>query len=130
MIVENSHQTKKELSVARREVVQVKNAPKHGDNPIPVCTRLGNLILPSVISGRAPDQPEQSADPETQIAQAFTNMKNIIEAAGGKTENIGKVTVYLCDIKYRSLVNKEWVKCSQMKMIARRAMWSTCPCAG
>jgi len=96
--------------VARREVVQVKNAPKHGDDPIPVCTRLGNLILPSVISGRAPDQTEQSADPETQIAQAFTNMKNIIEAAGGKTENIGKVTVYLCDIKYRSLVNKEWVK--------------------
>jgi len=61
--------------VARREVVEVKNVPKHGDNPIPVCTRLGNLILPSVISGRAPDQTEQSADPETQIAQAFTNMK-------------------------------------------------------
>ena len=33
-----------------------------------------------------------------------------VEAAGGKTENIGKITVYLSDIKYRSLVNKEWVK--------------------
>ena len=96
--------------MARREVVEVTNAPKHGDNPIPVCTKLGNLILPSVISGRDPNQAEQSDDPEKQIAQAFINMKNIIEAAGGKTENIGKITVYISDIKYRKLVNKEWEK--------------------
>ena len=96
--------------MARREVVKVVNAPKHGDNPIPICTKIGNLILPSVISGRDPNQAEQSDDPEKQIAQAFINMKNIIEAAGGKTENIGKITVFLTDIKYRNLVNREWEK--------------------
>jgi enamine deaminase RidA (YjgF/YER057c/UK114 family) len=37
-------------------------------------------------------------------------MKNIIEAAGGRTENIGKITIFLSDIKYRTLVNKEWEK--------------------
>ena len=96
--------------MARREVVKVVKAPKHGDNPIPICTKIGNLILPSVISGRDPNQAEQSDDPEKQIAQAFINMKNIIEAAGGKTENIGKITVFLTDIKYRNLVNREWEK--------------------
>ena len=35
------------------------------------------------------------------------NMKNIIETAGGKTDNIGKIMVYLSDIKYRKWVNQE-----------------------
>ena len=96
--------------MAIREIVQVTNAPKHGDNPIPICIKLGNLILPSVISGRDPKQSELSNDPEQQIAQAFLNMKNIVEAAGGTIENIGKVTVYLSDIKHRQFVNKEWEK--------------------
>jgi enamine deaminase RidA (YjgF/YER057c/UK114 family) len=96
--------------MARREVVEVADAPKHGDNPIPTCVRIGNLILPSVISGRDPKEPELSDDAEKQITQAFVNMKNIIESAGGTTDNIGKVIVYLSDIKHRKLVNKEWEK--------------------
>ena len=35
-------------------------------------------------------------------------MKNIIEAAGGTTDNIGKVIVYLKDFRHREFVNKEW----------------------
>ena len=96
--------------MAKREAVEVTNAPKHGQNPIPICVKIGNLILPSVISGRDPKEPELSPDPQKQIMQAFVNMKNIIEAAGGSTDNIGKVTVYLSDIKHRELVNNEWKK--------------------
>ncbi len=96
--------------MAKREVVEVANAPKHGQNPIPVCVRIGNLILPSVISGRDPKEPELSDDPQKQVTQAFINMKNIVESAGGSTENIGKAIVYLKDFKYRELVNQEWVK--------------------
>jgi 2-iminobutanoate/2-iminopropanoate deaminase len=36
-------------------------------------------------------------------------MKNIIEAAGGSTDSIAKVIVYLKDFKHRELVNKEWL---------------------
>jgi enamine deaminase RidA (YjgF/YER057c/UK114 family) len=96
--------------MAHREVVEVADAPEHGDNPIPTCVKIGNLILPSVISGRDPKNPELSDDAETQITQAFINMKNIIESAGGTTDNIGKVIVYLSDIKHRRLVNREWEK--------------------
>jgi enamine deaminase RidA (YjgF/YER057c/UK114 family) len=96
--------------MARREVVKVTNAPKHGDNPIPICVKIGNLIMPSVISGRDPKEQRLSDDPQEQISQAFINMKNIVESAGGAVENIGKVIVYLSNIKHRELVNMEWAK--------------------
>jgi 2-iminobutanoate/2-iminopropanoate deaminase len=94
--------------MTKREVIKVLNAPKHGDNPIPICVRMGNQIFPSVINGRDPKEPAVSDDPKKQIAQAFINMKNIIEAAGGTTDSIAKVIVYLKDIKHRDMVNKEW----------------------
>ncbi len=37
-------------------------------------------------------------------------MKDVIEAAGGTTDNIRKVIVYLKNFQYRQLVNKEWLK--------------------
>jgi hypothetical protein len=40
--------------MTKREVIKVPNAPKHGDNPIPICVRMGNQIFPSVINGRDP----------------------------------------------------------------------------
>jgi enamine deaminase RidA (YjgF/YER057c/UK114 family) len=39
----------------------------------------------------------------------FANIRRIIEAAGGTTENILQVTVWLRDISNREHVNKEWV---------------------
>ncbi len=67
-------------------------------------------IFPSVIGGRDPKESAMSDDPNKQVPQAFLNMKNIIEAAGGTTDSIAKVIVYLKDFKHRDLVNKEWVK--------------------
>jgi 2-iminobutanoate/2-iminopropanoate deaminase len=45
-----------------------------------------------------------------QIEKSFSNMKNIIEAAGGTLDNIGKITVYITDFQHRELVNKSWLK--------------------
>lgn len=94
--------------MAKRRVIKVPNAPRHR-NPIPTCVTIGNLILPSVIGGQDPQAPEPSQDPEKQVRQAFINMKNIIEAAGGTTDNIGKVIVYLKDFRHREFVNREWL---------------------
>jgi 2-iminobutanoate/2-iminopropanoate deaminase len=96
--------------MVKREVINVPNAPKHGENPIPICVKMGNMIFPSVIGGRDPKEPAMSEDPRKQVPQAFLNMKNIIEAAGGRTDNIAKVIVYLKDFKHRELVNQEWIK--------------------
>jgi 2-iminobutanoate/2-iminopropanoate deaminase len=79
-----------------------------GGPNIPAAVVLGNLILPSVISGRDPAAGAQSDDPEAQIAQAFVNMRTVVEAAGGSLDGIGKVTVYLRDFTHRGLVNTYW----------------------
>ena len=92
--------------MVKREVVKVTNAPKHGENPIPICVKMGNMIFPSVIGGRDPKEPAMSDDPNKQVPQAFLNMKNIIEAAGGTTDSIAKVIVYLKDFKHSDFVNK------------------------
>jgi len=49
------------------------------------------------------------ADPETQIANAFANVKASLEAVGGTTGDIGKMTVFLADRNMRDLVNKPWL---------------------
>jgi 2-iminobutanoate/2-iminopropanoate deaminase len=93
--------------MAKRIVVEVQRS---GQPNIPACVILGNLILPSVVSGRDPAAAEQSNDPETQIAQAFVNVRTVIEAAGGSMDGVGKITVYLKDFKHRTLVNKYWAE--------------------
>jgi 2-iminobutanoate/2-iminopropanoate deaminase len=92
--------------MATRTIVEV--GERVGQPNIPACVILGDLILPSVISGRDPAATEQSTDPEIQIAQAFVNMRAIVEAAGGSLDGIGRVTVYLKDFSHRQLVNKYW----------------------
>lgn len=95
--------------MARRKNVEVKDHPGHR-NPIPVCVTLGDLILPSVIGGMNAKTGSTSPDPQKQVEQAFLNMKEIVEAAGGSTDGIGKIIFYLQDMKFRDFVNVEWLK--------------------
>jgi len=94
--------------MAKRTVVKVPGIGGHR-NPIPTCVTIGDLILPSVISGHAPEGQESATDAEGQIAQAFVNMKNIVEAAGGSVDGIGKIVFYLKDFSHREIVNKHWL---------------------
>ena len=91
--------------MARRKMIKSDKLGSH-NNPIPTGVVIANVILPSVISGAGPDG--FSDDPEEQIRQAFENLRNVMEAAGGSTDNVGKVIVYLKDFSHRALVNKEW----------------------
>jgi 2-iminobutanoate/2-iminopropanoate deaminase len=81
-----------------------------GQPNIPAAVILGDLILPSVISGRDPAAGQQSVDPAMQVRQAFVNMRRVIEAAGGTLDGIGKVTVFLKDFEHRRLVNECWLE--------------------
>lgn len=79
-------------------------------NPIPNASMIGNLLMTGIIYPK--DSPTDTI-PETmeeQCALLFDHMKSIVEAAGGTTENILKVNIYLQDPANRAAVNKEWVK--------------------
>ncbi len=48
---------------------------------------------------------------ESQLVLALkTNIRTFMERAGGTTDNIGHMTVYLKEERYRESINKEWLK--------------------
>ena len=49
-------------------------------------------------------------DLESQVRNVFSNVRRIIEAAGGTTDDILKLNVWMKDKSQRALVNEEWLK--------------------
>lgn len=45
-------------------------------------------------------------DAAGQTRQVLTNMKKVIEGAGGRMEDVAKTTVFITDIKYREEVGR------------------------
>ena len=45
-------------------------------------------------------------DAAGQTRQLLENMKNVIEGAGGRMEDVAKTTVFITDIKYREAVGR------------------------
>ena len=82
---------------------------KHA-NPIPNACRIGNLLMSGVILGRDPATGAMPERIEDQCANMFAHMKAIVEAGGGTTDDIIKMTVWLQDRSQRAPVNVEWLK--------------------
>ena len=91
----------------RRSVIVKELAHKH---PVPNACRIGNLLVSGAIHGVDLATHALPEDLTAQCVNVFANMKAIVEAAGGTTENIIKVTVYLRDRDNREPVNAEWVR--------------------
>jgi enamine deaminase RidA (YjgF/YER057c/UK114 family) len=78
-----------------------------GPAPIPEGARVGNVIASSLMSGRG--EKGMPRDPDEQAMSMFANLKSFMERAGGTTENIVQLTVYLQDEQYRPSINKAWL---------------------
>jgi enamine deaminase RidA (YjgF/YER057c/UK114 family) len=76
---------------------------KHA-NPIPNACRIGNLLMSGVILGRDPATGKMPEKIEDQCANMFGHMKAIVEAGGGATSDIIKMTVWLQDRTQRAPV--------------------------
>jgi len=80
-------------------------------NPIPNASRVGNIVMSSVIGGSNPGTRELPASLEAQVANVFGYIRAAIEAAGGTPENIVKIDFYVKDpTTQREALNAEWVK--------------------
>ncbi|MEA2927146.1 MAG: 2-iminobutanoate/2-iminopropanoate deaminase [Alphaproteobacteria bacterium] len=82
---------------------------KHG-NPIPAASRIGNIVMTGVISAKDAQTGKLPDALEAQCAAMFRNVRDIIEAAGGKPEHIIKMTVWLRNLSDRKALNEEWLK--------------------
>ena len=79
-------------------------------NPIPNATRIGDILVSGVVVGFDPGTRTMPTDLDSQLANMFAHVKEIVETAGGTTDNIIKLTVWLRDAGDRELLNKHWTK--------------------
>lgn len=93
----------------KRQTLQVPGI-SHGANPIPSGVRIGNVVFSGGIAGQDPVTGQIPPEIEKQAELAFANLRRLMEAAGGSTDDIGHVTVYLKDLSHREHINREWVK--------------------
>ena len=94
--------------MSRRKSVTVEGLThKH---PVPNACRIGKLIVSGAIHGVDPATHSMPVELTAQCANVFANMKAIVEAAGGSTEDIIKMTVYLRDRNNRGSLNAEWLR--------------------
>jgi len=71
---------------------------------------IGNIVFSSAISGRDPKTDVLPGDPDKQAEVLFRNISSFMERAGGTTDDIVRMTVYLKEERYRESINKEWLK--------------------
>ena len=95
--------------MARRKSINGSRA-RH-ENPIPNASRVGNIVMSSVIGGTRPGTRELPASLEEQVANVFAHIRHDIEAAGGSVDDIIKITFWVKDpVSQRAVLNTEWVK--------------------
>jgi 2-iminobutanoate/2-iminopropanoate deaminase len=94
--------------MAKRKSIHIKRM-EHGA-PIPNGAVIGNTIFSSAISGKDAKTGVLSPNPDEQAEAMFRNLLLFMEEAGGTPENIGYMTVFLKEEKYRDAVNKAWLK--------------------
>lgn len=94
--------------MARRKSIHIKGM-EHGA-PIPNGAVIGNVVFSSAISGKDAKTGVMSPNPDEQAEAMFRNLQLFMEIVGGTPDNIGHMTVYLKEEKYRDSVNKVWLK--------------------
>ena len=83
---------------------------KH-ENPIPNASRIGNILMSSIISGRDPETSTMPPDLAGQVTNVFKQIKLCVEAAGGSVDDIIKVNFWMKDpATGRAALNGEWSK--------------------
>lgn len=95
--------------MAKRKSINGSRA-RH-ENPIPNASRVGNVVMSSVIGGTKPGTRELPVSLEEQVANVFAYIKHDVEAAGGSVDDIIKITFWVKDpVSQRAALNTEWVK--------------------
>ena len=78
-------------------------------NPIPAASRVRGVLMSGVVTGRDPATGQLAAGIDEQCAHMFRHVRNIVEAAGGSTADILKLTIWLKNPSDREALNREWV---------------------
>jgi enamine deaminase RidA (YjgF/YER057c/UK114 family) len=78
------------------------------DNPLPAACRIGSLVMSSGIFPKDPATGTAPPELERQCELLFANVRRVVEAAGGSTADIIKMTLWVKDKSARTFLNREW----------------------
>jgi 2-iminobutanoate/2-iminopropanoate deaminase len=93
--------------MSKRQSIEVPGITH--SHPIPNASRIGPFLASGSIFGMDPGTSKIPEGIEIQCRLLFENVRRIVEAAGGTTEGILKMTIYVRDKNLRQHVNKEWL---------------------
>jgi 2-iminobutanoate/2-iminopropanoate deaminase len=79
-------------------------------NPIPTASRVGPLLVSSVIAPRDPDGGGMPDDVGAQLANLFHHVGEMLTAADADWRHIAKMNFYVADAAVREEINKPWVE--------------------
>ena len=90
-----------------KQIIHTNAAPAAvGPYSQAVAAPTGKMVFLSGQIGLVPETGLMVSDSfEAQVRQSFANMKAVIEAAGGRLENIVKLTLFLTDLKQFPVAN-------------------------
>ncbi len=78
-------------------------------NPIPAVTRIGPLVMSSIIASRNPGSSEVPADIRAQLDNLFHHVGDMLASAGADWRHVAKMTFYLPSLDLRAELNDPWV---------------------
>ncbi len=79
-------------------------------NPIPAASRVGPLLVSSIIPARDPGGDRIPDDVESQLANLFHHVGAMLAAAGADWRHIAKMTFYVPDLALREAINGPWAE--------------------
>ena len=79
-------------------------------NPIPAGCRVGPLLESGSIQGNDPATGRPADGIEAQCRLMLDNVRKIVEAAGGSSADIVKLTVWMKDRSQRPALNVPWLE--------------------
>jgi enamine deaminase RidA (YjgF/YER057c/UK114 family) len=79
-------------------------------NPIPAASRIGPLVESGSVLGTDPATGKPAETIEAQCRFMLDNVRSIVEAAGGSTGDIVKLTVWMKDRSQRPALNVPWLE--------------------
>jgi 2-iminobutanoate/2-iminopropanoate deaminase len=77
-------------------------------NPIPAVTRVGPLVMSSIIASRNPGSSEVPDSVRAQLDNLFTHVGDMLASAGAEWRHIAKMTFYLPSLDLRAELNDPW----------------------
>lgn len=78
--------------------------------PIPAATRIGPLLVSSIIPPFDPNSRSLPDGVDAQVANLFAKAEEILTAAGGGWDNVAKMTFFVGDIAHRGAINGPWAQ--------------------